>query len=241
MPAAVGARPAGRVSSNHQHVDIGALLGAIETWCLDHGAASAAVAREDMTPFHSSAMPPYSLVTMASVIHGRLGIEPLHIICAAVLMHRYAGAAARPVTGLMMHRLFLAALQVAVKFHADHFYNNRVFSSIAGVQSGELCGLEAALLATIDWRCMVSDSDITSFVAWAVAQQDHHPSHGHSAADQAQECAAGKPPAPSRSPQHHQSIGSPRRKIVAASPHHHTSSDCAPRVTCSACEVLATA
>jgi len=221
-------------------VDIGALLGAIETWCLDHGAASAAVAREDMTPFHSSAMPPYSLVTMASVIHGRLGIEPLHIICAAVLMHRYAGAAARPVTGLMMHRLFLAALQVAVKFHADHFYNNRVFSSIAGVQPGELCGLEAALLATIDWRCMVSDSDITSFVAWAVAQQ-YHPPHGHSAADQAQECASGKPPAPSRSPQHHQSIGSPRRKIVAASPHHHASSECAPRVTCSACEVLAPA
>eukprot|EP00826_Nyctotherus_ovalis_P021014 TRINITY_DN166_c0_g2_i1.p1 TRINITY_DN166_c0_g2~~TRINITY_DN166_c0_g2_i1.p1 ORF type:complete len:218 (-),score=55.88 TRINITY_DN166_c0_g2_i1:72-725(-) len=54
-----------------------------------------------------------------------------------------------------VHRLFLAAVVVAVKYGHDEYYDNRVYSRIGGISLAELNFLELALISLLKYELYV--------------------------------------------------------------------------------------
>jgi hypothetical protein len=65
----------------------------------------------------------------------------------------------------MMHRMYIAALHVAIKTHCDRYFRNDTFARLAGISTLELNLLEAAFIHGLHWRCLV---DATHAAASAV-------------------------------------------------------------------------
>merc|ERR1719197_321448 len=86
-----------------------------------------------------------------------------------------------------MHRLYVAALHVAMKTHSDRFLRNDAFARVAGITNIELNLLEAELLGGLRWRTLVTAVDVRSLVAVAtnaaLAVRDQQPALPHSRAD----------------------------------------------------------
>merc|ERR1719197_1060976 len=92
------------------------------------GSTSAPAKASEITPFHSSAVPQMTLVRFAHALcyhtqYGRFGIA-----AAVALMARYVAAANVTLTPLVVHRLFLTAMQVGVKTNTDMFLKNSYFA-----------------------------------------------------------------------------------------------------------------
>jgi len=58
-----------------------------------------------------------------------------------------------------VHRLLLAAIIVATKFHDDEHYANFNYARIGGVDANELMKLETHMLALLHWNAHVSEQD----------------------------------------------------------------------------------
>jgi hypothetical protein len=54
-------------------------------------------------------------------------------------------------TAHMMHRLYVACLQVGMKAHSDVYYRNDAFARIAGVSLAEMNRLEEAVVHGLNW------------------------------------------------------------------------------------------
>jgi hypothetical protein len=76
-----------------------------------------------------------------------------------VVAHRY-NLRVHPVTHHAIHRVVIAALQVAVKAHCDAFYSNKYASSVVGIAPQELNRLELKLLLDLEWSVQVTKDDI---------------------------------------------------------------------------------
>eukprot|EP00742_Colponemidia_sp_Colp-10_P005473 GILJ01005848.1.p1 GENE.GILJ01005848.1~~GILJ01005848.1.p1 ORF type:complete len:180 (+),score=23.07 GILJ01005848.1:84-623(+) len=58
-------------------------------------------------------------------------------------------------TSANVHRVLLAAVVVAAKFHDDQFFNNAFYAKVGGVTLKELNGLETELLTYLGWTLVV--------------------------------------------------------------------------------------
>ncbi|KAJ9435808.1 Cyclin-U4-1 [Diplonema papillatum] len=68
---------------------------------------------------------------------------------------RYIDRCDVPVTTRNKHRLLLAALLAAAKFHDDVFYSNTFYATVGGSTLAEINRLETAFLSACDWTMMV--------------------------------------------------------------------------------------
>ena len=86
-------------------------------------------------------------------------------MAAAVLTVRFCATSGTPLTSKMMHRLFIAALHVAIKTHSDRYFRNDAFALLSGLRCLEMNLLEAALLGGLEWRCLVEARHVAPVVA----------------------------------------------------------------------------
>ena len=61
-----------------------------------------------------------------------------------------------------IHRIFLSALVVAIKFHDDTFRSNKYYADVGGISNREMNELELAFLNLIDYEGWVSSKCIGS-------------------------------------------------------------------------------
>jgi hypothetical protein len=109
---------------------------------------------EPITVFHTREWIPMSLYDLASTMQRATRCNNEAALVALVLACRY-GTTTLAVTRHMMHRLYVAALQLALKAHNDEFYTNAVYGKVAGVTNYEMNRLELALIKGLAWRCCV--------------------------------------------------------------------------------------
>lgn len=114
---------------------------------------------EELTVFHSRTVPPCSLWDMACVVQKSLRIEDTLLAAALVLARRF-DATSRVVTAHMVHRLYAACLQVAMKAHSDVFYSNKCYAAAVGVPLSEMNRLEKELLESLGWRVQVTAQEV---------------------------------------------------------------------------------
>jgi len=117
---------------------------------------------ERLTPFHSRCVPQCSLWRMASIIARTIKADDVVLAAALVLVQRYDSRAPRNqrVSEHMLHRLYCACLQVALKAHSDVFYNNQVYAKAVGVTLREMNVLEWALVDALKWHIQVTAEQI---------------------------------------------------------------------------------
>jgi hypothetical protein len=128
---------------------------------------------EPVTYFHSRLVPALSLYDLGAALNHGAGCGDEAMLVALVLTDRYCGTARVKPTAHMMHRIYVACLQVGLKTHCDMFLKNSVFADIAGVSLTELNCCEAALLAGLNWKSLVSSEECIALVremlAWRAA------------------------------------------------------------------------
>merc|ERR1719434_327928 len=78
-------------------------------------------------------------------------------IAALIVVDRLLGydGGRLPLTMRNVHRVFLASLVVAVKYHEDLVYSNSHYAKAGGVHLREVNRLERVLLATLDFDLRV--------------------------------------------------------------------------------------
>eukprot|EP00183_Erythrolobus_madagascarensis_P006178 CAMPEP_0185845224 /NCGR_PEP_ID=MMETSP1354-20130828/1244_1 /TAXON_ID=708628 /ORGANISM="Erythrolobus madagascarensis, Strain CCMP3276" /LENGTH=182 /DNA_ID=CAMNT_0028545133 /DNA_START=716 /DNA_END=1264 /DNA_ORIENTATION=+ len=67
------------------------------------------------------------------------------------------------ITSLNVHRIFLTAALLAVKFSEDVSYDNEHFARVGGVSLKELNRLELSMLAALDYRLSISKEDFSAY------------------------------------------------------------------------------
>jgi len=67
------------------------------------------------------------------------------------------------VTSLNVHKLALASVLMAIKFHEDNQYSNSYYAKVGGVKPQELIRLERELLRLLDWRVSVEENEYSEY------------------------------------------------------------------------------
>ena len=120
---------------------------------------------EPLTVFHSSTIPTVSLEAFCKSLLATpsMPCDSITSTIAVVLMMRYEERSEIPVTRLMIHRLLIAAAQVAAKAHQDFIPTSGFVARATGLQTREVNRLELALLDAVDWQVNVARDDVVAF------------------------------------------------------------------------------
>lgn len=109
--------------------------------------------KQAATVFDSSAIPPISIDKYLMRLCATFRCSDATFIAALIVVDRlleYDGGRL-PLTMRNVHRVFLASLVVATKYHEDLVYSNSHYAKAGGVQLKEVNRLERALLAALDF------------------------------------------------------------------------------------------
>jgi hypothetical protein len=119
---------------------------------------------ETVTVFHSKILPKMSLIEMGCALKrsARAGEEALLVTLA--LMTCYCATTATKPTAHMMHRLYVACLQVGMKAHSDIYFRNDAFAKLAGISYLEMNRLEAEVIRGLHWSVQVTREQIDELV-----------------------------------------------------------------------------
>lgn len=118
---------------------------------------SVAQTRHAAAVFDSSVIPPIGIDKYLVRLNSTFKCSDATWIAALILVDRlleYDGGHL-PLTMRNVHRIFLASLVVAVKFHEDLVYSNKHYAKAGGVQLREVNRLERVLLMTLDFNLRV--------------------------------------------------------------------------------------
>lgn len=110
------------------------------------------------TVFDSSAIPPIGIDKYLMRLSATFRCSDATFIAALVVVDRlleYDGGRL-PLTTRNVHRIFLASLVVAVKYHEDLVYSNSHYAKAGGVHLREVNRLERVILATLDFDLRVA-------------------------------------------------------------------------------------
>jgi hypothetical protein len=121
-------------------------------------------ASEPLTYFHSRRVPAMALADLALVLQRHVTCSSHALLAGAVLFCRYCDRVQQAPTLHMMHRLYVACLQLALKAHSDRFPSNRSYARIAGISLQEMNRLETTLVGGLDWNVQVFAPQITFMV-----------------------------------------------------------------------------
>ncbi|KAJ1904878.1 cyclin-like protein interacting with PHO85, partial [Coemansia sp. S17] len=104
----------------------------------------------DITPFHSRAVPAISVHDYLERVAKFVCLENDSLIAVLVYLDRVTRAQIhRPAFALSpfnIHRLLITAIVVAHKFNSDVFFNNARYSKVGGIPLAEMNQLELELL-----------------------------------------------------------------------------------------------
>jgi len=117
--------------------------------------------------FDSSTVPPISLEKYLARLNSTFRCSEATFIAALVLVDRlleYDGGHV-PLTMLNVHRVYLASLVVACKYHEDLVYSNAHYAKAGGVHLKEVNRLERVLLAALDFDLRVSPEEYRVYEA----------------------------------------------------------------------------
>lgn len=134
----------------------------------------AAEAQRAATVFDSSAIPPIGIDKYLMRLSATFKCSDASFIAALILVDRllsYDGGRL-PLTMRNVHRVFLASLVVAVKYHEDLVYANSHYAKAGGVVLREVNRLERVLLAALDFDLRVDFEQYQMYEAALLALQE---------------------------------------------------------------------
>lgn len=118
--------------------------------------ASLATTSEQMTRFHCKYPPGMSIGDYIGRIRRFFGCSAECYVLGLLYIDRLIKL--RPqieFSRLSAHRLIIASMTLAAKFHDDTFYSNKFYAKVGGVPLRELNVLEQSLMQLLDWRLQV--------------------------------------------------------------------------------------
>ena len=118
--------------------------------------------QEPTNRFSSKIVPPLPLLQLGAIMGRSTACGDEQLMVALVLLVRYCETTGTALTMKMMHRMYIAALHVAIKTHCDRYFRNDAFAMLAGVPPAELNLLEAELIRGVDWRCLVESNQLAA-------------------------------------------------------------------------------
>jgi hypothetical protein len=121
-------------------------------------------ASEPVTVFQSRTLPKLSLFELGFALNKSSQCGGDALMVALVLMWRYCVSSSTRPTAHMMHRLYVACLQVGMKAHSDVYYRNDAFARIAGVSLAEMNRLEEAVVHGLNWQLIVQPHEVVALV-----------------------------------------------------------------------------
>ena len=89
--------------------------------------------------------------------YGSLSYETL--ICALIYIDRYILAKKISLTPHEMHRIVLVASVLSMKFHFDHYFDNKCYAKVGGITLEELNDLERDFLDSIDYKLNIRERE----------------------------------------------------------------------------------
>lgn len=115
-----------------------------------------------LTMFHSSVLPPITLLDYVTGIMVRCSSGSQIVKVAIILVARFCKAVNMLPSVLSAHRLILVAMLIANKMHHDRPRRNKDFAFAGGVAVPEICGLEARMCRKLDYRLVVSPDEFAA-------------------------------------------------------------------------------
>ncbi|KAJ2696093.1 cyclin-like protein interacting with PHO85 [Coemansia sp. IMI 209128] len=127
----------------------------------------------DITPFHSRAVPGISVHDYLGRVAKFVGLENESLIAVLVYLDRITRAQIhRPAYALSpfnIHRMLITAIVVAHKFNSDIFFNNARYSKVGGIPLVELNQLELELLFMARFDLKIDAPEIQRIGEWLMA------------------------------------------------------------------------
>jgi hypothetical protein len=120
---------------------------------------------EPRSIFQSLSIPNLTLNQLGAALDKRSGCGGDMQLTGLVLCIRYCISAGAPPTMHNMHRLYSAALYLAIKAHSDTFFTASMYAWIAGVTERELVRQEIQMCAGLRWNLLVDGSELVQLVA----------------------------------------------------------------------------
>jgi len=130
-------------------------------------------ASEVSTGFEGTKMPEISIEEYVSRVHEFMGCSPEVYVHAVIYIDRVIKR--NPefcVTTLNIHRLFITAVVIAIKYFDDTYYAQEYYGSVAGVNPKELGKLEVRMLKLLNWTIFVSPQAYTEYRASVLHAMD---------------------------------------------------------------------
>lgn len=175
------------------------------SWCRDIGAAAAPTRRRGdprtkkaaALVFDSSAIPPISIENYLLRLFSTFRCSDATFIAALILVDRLldCDGGRLPLTMRNVHRVFLASLVVAAKYHEDLVYSNSHYARAGGVHLREVNRLERVLLGAVDFDLRVEPDEYQLYEAALLP-----PAGPEAPPPPAAESGAGPPQKPARPP-----------------------------------------
>mmetsp|Transcript_46024 Transcript_46024/g.103519 ORF Transcript_46024/g.103519 Transcript_46024/m.103519 type:complete len:195 (+) Transcript_46024:206-790(+) len=128
---------------------------------------SAEMTRQVITVFDSATIPPITINKYLMRLSATFRCSDATFLAALIMVDRlleYDGGRV-PLTMRNVHRVFLASLVVAAKYHEDLVYSNRHYAKAGGVHVREVNRLERVLLATLDFDLRVEPEQYSLYEA----------------------------------------------------------------------------
>mmetsp|Transcript_90899 Transcript_90899/g.294123 ORF Transcript_90899/g.294123 Transcript_90899/m.294123 type:complete len:205 (+) Transcript_90899:245-859(+) len=123
--------------------------------------------RQAATVFDSSTIPPITISKYLMRLSATFRCSDATFIAALIIVDRlleYDGGRL-PLTMRNVHRVFLASLVVAVKYHEDLVYSNSHYAKAGGVHLREVNRLERVLLVALDFDLRVEPEQFRLYEA----------------------------------------------------------------------------
>jgi len=117
----------------------------------------AEAARQAVTVFDSSTVPPITINKYLMRLSANFRCSDATFLAALIMVDRLleCNGGRVPLTMRNVHRIFLASLVVAAKYHEDLVYSNRHYAKAGGVHVREVNRLEREVLAALDFDLRV--------------------------------------------------------------------------------------
>jgi len=126
------------------------------------------------TVFDSSAIPPIGIDKYLLRLSATFKCSDASFIAALILVDRLLefDGGRLPLTERNVHRIFLASLVVAVKYHEDLVYSNSHYAKGGGVHLKEVNRLERVLLTALDFDLHIFPEQYCEYEASLLALHD---------------------------------------------------------------------
>eukprot|EP00826_Nyctotherus_ovalis_P046861 TRINITY_DN5332_c0_g3_i6.p1 TRINITY_DN5332_c0_g3~~TRINITY_DN5332_c0_g3_i6.p1 ORF type:complete len:171 (+),score=18.10 TRINITY_DN5332_c0_g3_i6:198-710(+) len=108
------------------------------------------------TAFDAARVPSISIADYLSRLAAHFSCSHACHVCALLyldlVVQRCPGC---QITAFNIHRLYLTALVVAMKFHEDFYYDNEYCATVGGIECEEMNGLEGEMLTLLEYRLTI--------------------------------------------------------------------------------------